>query len=142
MRRQTLAALISTAIVLTGNVAQAGGANVLVDNERLQVQLVITEKLPSSDTEFSQGREGHYVFIASARPDDVIQTSAISQAAACTGIRPRFGLTQQTVGGFNFPAYASYYGPYADRQEAVRVRAAVALCVSDAYVRSGIIQRF
>lgn len=142
MRRPTLAILISTALVMAGSAAQAGGANILLDNERLRVQLIITEKLPSSDAEFSHSREGHYVFIASARPDDVIQTSAISQAATCTGVRPRFGLTKQTVGGFNFPAYASYYGPYVTRQEAVAVRAAVSLCVSDAYVRSGVIQRF
>ena len=142
MRRQTLYALFTVTAILMGHAAQAGGGEIVFENDDVRVDVVIHPKLPPADTEFTQDQGGHYVFVASARPEDVIQTSAMEQATICTGIRPYFGMTQPTAGGFNFQAYAAYYGPYASREEAVTFRETVAVCVSDAYVRSGLIQRF
>ncbi|BDL38608.1 hypothetical protein [Methylorubrum sp. GM97] len=143
MRRHLLSTIVSSLVIAAGGSSQVmAGGKILMENERIRVELAITEKLVSNDTEYSRDRLGHYVFIASALPDGVVEVSAIEDVANCTGVRPRFGLTKPSQGYFRFPAYAVYYGPYASKQEAVNVRRAVAECVPDAYNKAGVIQRF
>ena len=142
MRRHLLSAILSAAVASTTCSAQAGGGKVEMQIGSTTVRMEVIQNLESSDPEYSRGQLGHYVFIASALPDGVIQVSAIEEVASCTGVRPHFGLTKPTPGYFRFPAYAVYYGPYATKQDAVEVRQAVAECVPDAYNKPGVIQRF
>lgn len=136
MRHLILTLVASAAVIATSGFAQAGGTDIEVKKPGYDIKLTITEKVVSNAT------EGHYVFIASADLDGAIKVEAIENAAICTGVHPHFGLTKPSEGGFSFPAYAAYYGPYATRQEALTVRTAVKECVQDAFIKRGRIQRF
>lgn len=139
MRRHVLTTLFSTAVVLANCAAYAGGATFYAEGKTYTLSVALIEKLEVSEDD---GREGHYVFIASAQPNGQIETGAIEDAASCTGVRPHFGMTQPSDGGFTTSAYAAYYGPYETRRDARAVRAAAASCVHDAFIRSGVIKRY
>lgn len=144
MRRLIISALATAMMVFLGNstLAQAGTTEVSGGDGTVQFKLVITKKLISDDTEYSHGRLGYYVFVASAHTDGFIDVQSIENAANCTSVRPRFGLTKTTPGYFKFPAYAVYYGPYNNISEAQEAKGAINHCVDDAYIAAGVIQRF
>jgi hypothetical protein len=142
MRHHLFRAIVATTTVLASCTAQAGGVNFYTETGSVIISMKVTEKMVNNDSEYSQGRLGNYVFIASALPDGAIHVGTIENVANCTGVRPRFGLTQPTPGYFRFPSYVVYYGPYATKDEAVDVRRAVTSCVPDAYNKAGVILRF
>ena len=132
MRRFFISTLAAATMFIFGNAAQAQSTEVTLGGETYEAKLVITEKMVSNDAEYSRGRLGYYVFIASAHTDGAIDVQAIENAMDCTSVRPRFGLTKPTNGYFKFPAYVVYYGPYAN----------LGYCVQDEYISAGVIQRF
>ena len=145
MRRLIISALATALMAFLGNAAHAaqeGSAEVRMGGKTYEATLVITEKMISNDTEYSHGRLGYYVFVASAHTNGQIDVQSIENAANCTSVRPRFGVTKPTSGYFKFSAYAVYYGPYVSFQEAKNAKEAVNECVSDAYIAAGVIQRF
>jgi hypothetical protein len=126
---------------LTSNGSQPSKSIVNIKGPGYDFTGTITTNQNSYTAKLSEGMHGHYVIIASARDNSAIKVGVIESATNCTNIRPRFGLTKTSEGGFSTGAYAVYYGPYTTRQEALSFREKVEPCVGNAFVHAGVIQR-
>jgi hypothetical protein len=124
--------------------APAGRTSIEIDHPTYRMRLTLEQKLETNDAEFSRGRSGFYVLVASASAlgRGALEVSAIEAAGECTRGRPKFGLTRPTIDGFRSSTYAAYFGPYMTREQAAEVRDSIQPCVPDTYIARGVIQRF